>query len=71
MIDVEALNGYLQWKRDKELYPPTWSPEDYVQHILNVDARTKLDMLHEVLENGTEYSDKQLLVIIREVLSNE
>lgn len=71
MIDVDALNDYLMWKRDKELYPPQWTPEDYIQHVLNLDSRRKLNMIAEVLSPESEFKDSELITIIKEVISNE
>lgn len=47
---VQALQEYMAWKREKELYPPKWTPEDYADHILNLDARMKLIRIHNIFD---------------------
>ena len=48
MINIEEVEKYLEWKRDKELYPPRWTPEDYVEHVLNTEAREKLQRIYDI-----------------------
>jgi hypothetical protein len=73
MIDVAEVEKYLEWKRDKELYPPRWTPEEYVEHILNQDARQKLQRIHDIFQNedpGFLASNTNALVdMIEEVVS--
>jgi hypothetical protein len=45
---AKELEKFLEWKRDKELYPPRWTPEDYAEHLVNMDARIKLQRLYDV-----------------------
>ena len=51
MIDIVEVEKYLDWKRDKELYPPRWTPEDYVEHVLNTEARQKLQKIYDIFDN--------------------
>jgi hypothetical protein len=30
------------------LYPPRWTPEDYVEHVLNTEARQKLQKIYDI-----------------------
>jgi hypothetical protein len=75
MIDVVEVEKYLEWKRDKELYPPRWTPEDYVEHVLNQEARQKLQRVYDIFQNedpGFLASNTNALVdMIEEVLSGE
>lgn len=48
-MDLELLNQYLDWKREKELYPPKWSPEEYAEHVLNMEARGNLNLIYDML----------------------
>jgi hypothetical protein len=40
----------MDWKRDKELYPAKHTPEDYVEYLLNLDAREKLIMISNIFD---------------------
>jgi hypothetical protein len=51
VIDIVEVEKYLDWKRDKELYPPRWTPEDYVEHVLNTEARQKLQKIYDIFDN--------------------
>jgi hypothetical protein len=48
---VQALEDYMAWKREKELYPPKWTPEDYAEHILNMEARATVIRLQNIFDN--------------------
>jgi hypothetical protein len=48
---AKELEKYLEWRRDKELYPPKWSPEEYTEHLLNMDARGKLIQIYNIYDN--------------------
>lgn len=69
---VQALEDYLAWRRDKELYPPKWTPEEYAEHILNLEARATLIRIHNIFD--TEDPDflasnsNALTAMIEEVL---
>ena len=75
MIDVVEVEKYLEWKRDKELYPPRWTPEDYVEHVLNQEARQKLQRVYDIFNEedpGFLASNTNALVdMIEEVLSGD
>lgn len=32
-IDTESIEDYLVWKRDKEMYPPKWTPFEFAEEI--------------------------------------
>jgi hypothetical protein len=63
-INPELINEYLKWRRDKELYPPSWSAEEYVEDLLKSDAREKLTIIYALFED----EDENILENIREVL---
>ena len=48
---AKELERYLEWKRDKELYPPRWSPEEYTEYLLDKDARGKLIQIYNIYDN--------------------
>jgi hypothetical protein len=48
---IQALEDYMVWKREKELYPPKWTPEEYAEHILNMEARATLIRIHNIFDS--------------------
>ena len=63
-ISPEVINGYLEWRREKELHPPLWSAEEYVEDLLKSDARDRLNIIYALFED----EDENILEQIREVL---
>lgn len=49
--NVEVVNGYMEWLRDKQLYPTRHSPEEYFEEILQKDAKIRLQLIAEYLES--------------------
>jgi len=69
MIDVEEVNKYLAWKRDKELYPPRHSPEEYALHIISEDARKRLGLLYDYfLADRDEIPTEEQLNSIEDII---
>lgn len=48
---AKELEQFIAWKRDKELYPPRWTPNEYIQEMLNANARRVINKLHDIFEN--------------------
>lgn len=48
---AKELEQFMAWKRDKELYPPRWTPNEYIQEMLNANARRVMNKLHDIFEN--------------------
>jgi hypothetical protein len=46
------IENYLLWKRDKELYPPQWTPEDWAADVIMSEARVRIDLIKDLLENS-------------------
>jgi hypothetical protein len=34
--EINFLENYLEWKNDRQLYPPTFSPTEYGHHLHNL-----------------------------------
>lgn len=70
---AEELEKFLEWKRDKELYPPRWTPEDYAEHLVNMDARIKLQRLYDLFnEQDPEFlaeNTNPLVETIEEIIN--
>lgn len=54
MINTDMIQNYLLWKRDKELYPPQWTPEDWASDVIMSEARVRIDLIKDLLENSPE-----------------
>lgn len=54
MINTNMIESYLVWKRDKELYPPQWTPEDWAKDVIMSEARVRIDLIKDLLENSPE-----------------
>jgi hypothetical protein len=54
MINTDMIQNYLLWKRDKELYPPQWTPEDWAADVIMSEARVRIDLIKDLLENSPE-----------------
>ena len=54
MINTGMIENYLLWKRDKELYPPQWTPEDWAADVIMSEARVRIDLIKDLLENSPE-----------------
>lgn len=48
---AKELEQFMAWKREKELYPPKWTPNEYIQEMLNLNARRVLNKIHDIFEN--------------------
>ena len=54
MINTNMIESYLVWKRDKELYPPQWTPEDWAKDVIMSEARVRIDLIKDLLENSDD-----------------
>lgn len=54
MINTNMIEAYLVWKRDKELYPPQWTPEDWAKDVIMSEARVRIDLIKDLLENSDD-----------------
>lgn len=54
MINTNMIESYLIWKRDKELYPPQWTPEDWAKDVIMSEARVRIDLIKDLLENSDD-----------------
>lgn len=48
---AKELEEYVAWKREKELYPPKWTPNEYIQEMLNANARRVMNKLQDIFES--------------------
>lgn len=50
ITNVDEINKYLSWVRDKQLYPPQNSPEEYAEYVEMSVALGKIILIKKVLE---------------------
>lgn len=50
-METKMIEDYLLWKRDKELYPPQWTPMEWAQDVIMSEARVRIDLIKDLLEN--------------------
>jgi hypothetical protein len=48
---AKELEEFMAWKRDKELYPPRWTPNEYIQEMLNANARAIVNKIQDIFDN--------------------
>lgn len=53
IINIKEIEGYIQWRRDKEMYPPTWSAQDYIDELTSEQALKEIAVVKDVM---TKYS---------------
>ncbi len=41
--DIKFLENYLDWKSEKTLVPPTWSPEEYAEHLEQAENAKRIE----------------------------
>jgi hypothetical protein len=49
-VDIKQLEDYNQWKIDKMLNPPTYSPQEYALHIENEKNKEIIEMAKEYIK---------------------
>jgi hypothetical protein len=50
MIDIDELEKFIAWQREKQLYPPKYGPDEYLEHILNMESRAKVLALYNIYD---------------------
>jgi DNA-directed RNA polymerase subunit F len=65
--NVEDINKYLTWVRDKQLYPPQNSPEEYAEWVEMSVARDRMKLIEEMLDWGL--TDEQFRDRILEIMN--
>jgi hypothetical protein len=67
--NVQAINEYMDWLRDKRMHPPTGSPEEWLEEQLNTDARKRLNLLSDYLLNLDELLDSDYSEVLVKIHS--
>jgi hypothetical protein len=66
---VNEINKYLSWVRDKQLYPPQNSPEEYAEYVEMSVARGKMILIEKLLGSGL--TDEQFRASIVDIMYME
>ncbi len=56
-VDVQAINAYMEWLQDKRMFPPRGTPEEWVEEVLNKEARTRLNLIAEYFDTAKDPSE--------------
>jgi hypothetical protein len=48
------IENYLSWKREKDMYPPQWTPEQWAEELLMSEARVRINILKDLLETDLD-----------------
>lgn len=53
-METKMIEDYLLWKRDKELYPPRWTPEEWARDVIMSEANVRLNLIKDMIEGRDE-----------------
>jgi hypothetical protein len=48
------IENYLSWKREKDMYPPQWTPEQWAEELLMSEARVRINLIKDLLETDLD-----------------
>ena len=57
MSNTTMIENYLSWKREKDMYPPQWTPEQWAEELLMSEARVRINMLKDLYEKCHDKDD--------------
>jgi hypothetical protein len=69
ITNVDDINKYLTWVRDKQLYPPQNSPEEYAEWVEMSVAYAKMVLIRTTLE--LDLTDKEFRAKIAEIMETD
>lgn len=52
MTSAKMIHEYLMWKRDKDLYPPQWTPDEWAKDVLMSEGYARLNLIKDLLEHS-------------------
>lgn len=55
--NIQAINEYMEWLQDKRMFPPRGTPEEWVEEVLNKEARTRLNLIAEYFDMAKDPSE--------------
>lgn len=54
MSNTKMIENYLSWKREKDMYPPQWTPEQWAEELIMSEARVRINLLKDLLETDLD-----------------
>ena len=48
---INFLENYVEWANDRKLYPPTYSPTEYSEHLRNIRNSEIIEKALELIGN--------------------
>ena len=54
MSNTRMIENYLSWKREKDMYPPQWTPEQWAEELIMSEARVRINLLKDLLETDLD-----------------
>lgn len=51
MSKADMVNDYLLWKRDKDLYPPQHTPEEWAYDLILSDSHARMNLIRNLAES--------------------
>ena len=54
MSNTTMIENYLSWKREKDMYPPQWTPEQWAEELIMSEARVRINLLKDLLETDLD-----------------
>jgi len=68
-IDSDAINKYVTWVRNIQLYPPQYSPEEYAEWVEMSEARAKMVAIKATME--ADLTDKDKCAKIQDIINTD
>lgn len=68
MTEVKMIEDYILWKRDKELYPPQWTPTEWALDVIKTEANQRINILKDMLEGLVELDPVELANEIHKIV---
>jgi hypothetical protein len=68
---TKFVENYLEWKTERQLFPPIYSPTEYAEHLENMRNAQAVD---EALEMIGKYElaeswDKEMIATLKKILN--
>lgn len=66
-IDTESIEDYLVWKRDKEMYPPKWTPDEFAEEtrmMIMADIADQIGALRAEMADGEISKDEFTKMVV-------
>ena len=71
-IDVDMIEGYEEWKIDKAMFPPQYTPREYAAEMEKVAALEMIEEIRNILqsEDSTYHQWKKIVSVVNRTESD-